>query len=363
MVASLTSALAKLDVESTVFATEPLSSSDIPIHMPDAEVRMFKPGRFAKYWPGRSPAMRRELERSVGDFDAVHIHELWHYPNYVAGRAATSAGVPYVISPLGGFAQTAVSNRRLKKWVFSALIQRKSPKTAATFHAMTEQEATDTTSQMGAVPVDVVPLGVDGSEYEALPDPAAFDELYPQVWGKFVVLFLGRLNKIKGLDILIDGFGQAARERDDLHLVIAGPDGGYENEARQIVSAASLKTKVSFLGPVYEDLKLLTLSRADLFALTSYGEGFSVAVLEALGASLPVIISTECHLPAVTAAEAGYEINLDAGEFARALISLAEDPSLQKRMGANARTLATDRYSWETVGASFRDIYARITHR
>ena len=361
MVAALTSALAKLDVRSTVYATAPLDNSDVPIHIPDAEVHMFRAGRLAKYWPGRSLAMRQELDRTVSNFDAVHIHELWHYPNYAASRAASRADVPYVISPLGGFAPTAVSNRRLKKWLFSAVIQRRSPRFAAAFHAMTEQEASDTTRKMGAVPIDVVPLGVDGSEFDDLPDPGGFDELYPQVRGKFMVLFLGRLNKIKGLDILIDGFGRAAQHRDDLHLVIAGPDGGYESAARDIVSAASFETKISFLGPVYEDLKLLTLSRADLFALTSYGEGFSVAVLEALGASLPVIISTQCHLPVVATAEAGYEIGLDPGEFADALTSAAGNTSLLVQMGTNARRLATEQYSWETVGASFRDLYRRVT--
>jgi len=76
---------------------------------------------------------------------------------------------------------------------------------------------------------------------------------------------------------------------------------------------------VSIIGPIYGQPKLAALSRADVFALTSYGEGFSVAILEALAASLPVIISRECHFPAVSKSGAGLKISLDSTEFGLAL--------------------------------------------
>jgi len=304
--------------------------------------------------------MRRELDRTISRFDAVHIHELWHYPNYAAAGAALHSDVPYIISPLGGFAPTAVSKSRLKKWLFNSLVARRLPRRATSFHAMTAREGDDTAAHVSGVPIDVIPLGIDPTRFASLPAPGEFDRSYPGLEGKRVAVFLGRLSRIKGLDILIDGFARAARGRDDLHLVIAGPDEGYEGAARQMVAAASLDSKVSFIGPVYDEIKLAALSRADVFVLTSYGEGFSVAVLEALAASLPVIISTECHFPAVAEAGAGREINLDAGEFGTTLTSLLDDPAELKKMSANARAMATGPYSWDTIGLAFREIYQRV---
>jgi len=362
VVAALTTALMKIGVESTVYTTEPFLSADTPITLPDAEVRLFKSGRLARFWPGHSPGLDQELKDSIGRFDTVHIHELWHYPHYAAAKAAQKAEVPYIISPLGGFAPTAIKKGRLKKRLYGALIQGHLTGHAAMYHALTSDEASDTAGHVNDIPVDVVPLGVDPSQFGSLPDAEEFDRLFPELQGKRIVLFMGRLNAIKGLDILIPGFGLAATGRDDLHLVIAGPDAGYESKARELISSASLESKVSIIGPIYGRTKLAALSRADVFALTSYGEGFSVAILEALAASLPVIISRECHFPAVSKSGAGFEISLDFTEFGLALASLVDRPRMITEMSAKARSMATGPYSWDTVGSAFHDIYEQVGH-
>ena len=360
-VVALTGALKLLGFDSTIYGTQPVADSGTVIPAPDAEVRLFKRGRFAGLWPGHSLDMGRELNQTASQFDVVHIHELWHYPNYAAARASSRNDVPYLISPLGTFAPTALRKGRLKKRIYRALLDRGLFNGATSFHAMTNQEASDTVTATSEVPVEVVPIGVNQSEYATLPDPSEFELLYPEVEGKHVVLFLGRLNRIKGLDILIQGFGRAARGRDDFHLVIAGPDGGFEHEAREMVRTESLESSVSFTGPIYGETKLAALSRADVFALTSHGEGFSVALLEALAASLPLIISRECHFPEVAQSGAGLEIDLDPQEFAMALTQVVGNSSLQASMRSNARAMATGPYSWDTIGVAFKEVYERIS--
>ena len=359
-VVALTSALKRLGVDSTIYGTDPATNEVPVIPAPDAEVHLFKRGRLARIWPGHSPHMRRELEQTVSQFDVVHIHELWHHPNHVAAGASRRNDVPYLISPLGTFAPTALSKGNLKKRIYNALVDRGLSNKANSYHAMTDHEARDTAAKTNNVPIDIIPIGVDQSEFASLPDPGEFERLYPEVKDKHVVLFLGRLNRIKGLDILIKGFGRAASGRDDLHLIIAGPDGGYERAARELVRTESLGSTVSFTGPIYGETKLAALSRADVFALTSYGEGFSVALLEALAASLPMIISKECHFPEVAHAGAGVEIDLDPQEFAIALTRVVGDSSLLANMRSNARAMATGPYSWDTVGVAFKEVYERI---
>ena len=360
-VVALTGALKRLGFDSTIYGTEPTAGSGPVISAPDADVRLFKRGRLAGRWPGHSPEMQRELNQAVGQFDVVHIHELWHYPNHAAAKAARQSNVPYLISPLGTFAPSAMRKRRLKKWIYTSLVDRGLSSGATSFHAMTDQEARDTVARTGGVPVEVVPIGVDPSEFGSLPDPGEFERLYPEITGKRVVLFLGRLNEIKGLDILIEGFGRAARGREDIHLVIAGPDGGFERETRELVRTESLESSVSFTGAIYGKTKLAALSRADVFALASYGEGFSVALLEALAASLPLVISKECHFPEVAQSGAGLEVDLDPQEFAMALTRLLGDSSLLASTGRNARAMATGPYSWDTVGVAFKEVYERIS--
>ncbi|MFP6678775.1 MAG: glycosyltransferase [Dehalococcoidia bacterium] len=359
-VVALTSALKGIGIESTIFGTESESRGRPNVMAPDADVRLFKRGRFARYWPGHSPEMRQELQRVVSQFDLVHIHELWHYPNYAAAHVSLQNDVPYIISPLGTFASTAMSKGHIKKRLYGILVDRGLTNKALAFHAMTDQEAQDTADRTSGVTVNTVPIGVDPSEFTCLPSPSEFERLYPKVRDKYMVLFLGRLNRIKGLDILIEGFSRASHNRNDLHLVIAGPDGGYEQTAREIVKSEYLESKVSFTGPIYGETKLAALSRADVFALTSYGEGFSVALLEAMAASLPLIISKECHFPQVAQSNAGLEISLDPQEFSSALTKIVADSSFLENMGSNARTMVTESYSWNTVGVGFKEIYEQI---
>ncbi len=359
-VVALTSALKDIGVESTIFATAPPEDIELTIQAPDANVQLFKRGRLANYWPGHSPAMRRELDRKVNQFDVVNIHELWHHPNYVATRAAVRNNIPVVVSPHGGYNPLALEKGRLKKRVYSAMFERHSTARSTHFHALTEREAQDTADNVKGIDIQVISAGVNPAEFRILPDPDDFDQIHPEVKGKKVILFMGRLNRVKGLDILVEGFKIATNGRNDLHLVIAGPDEGYGATVRGLVSTASLESKVSFIGSIYGEAKQTALSRADVFALMSYGEGFSMAILEALAASLPVIISKECNFPAIRDSGAGMEINLDPKEFAKSLTQVLDDPSLLRKMEGKARDLAAGPYSRDTLGASFQKLYRGI---
>ena len=86
-----------------------------------------------------------------------------------------------------------------------------------------------------------------------------------------------------------------------------------------------------------------------------------MAIIEALAASLPVIISKECNFPAIRDSGAGMEINLDPKEFAKSLTHVLDDLPLLRNMEANARNLAAGPYSRDTLGTSFQKLYRGIT--
>lgn len=127
-------------------------------------------------------------------------------------------------------------------------------------------------------------LGTDG---EVLGD------IFPTIRGKTIFLFLGRLNvKQKGLDFLVDSFSRATVDRNDVILVLAGPDErGGEQEVRDLVAKHGLSQKVLFTGYVTGGLKASLLAAADVFLLPSRSEGASMALVEALYMGLPVIVT------------------------------------------------------------------------
>ena len=142
------------------------------------------------------------------------------------------------------------------------------------------------------------------------------------------MLFLGRLNKIKGLDTLAIAFKQIIEESKNVILVIAGPDDGYLNSLKNLVSSLKIDDNVLLVGPLYGDDKLSAYVDADVYVLPSTYETFPVTILEAYACSKPVIASNvgslnDLVLEGVTGllVEPG-----SADKLARSVISLLNDP-------------------------------------
>jgi poly(glycerol-phosphate) alpha-glucosyltransferase len=103
--------------------------------------------------------------------------------------------------------------------------------------------------------------------------------------------------------------------------------------------------------------RLAALAAADIFALPAIGEGLSMAVLEALGTGLPVILSPECNLPEAEAVGAGLIVAPEVSVLAEALRTLLDDPDGRKGMGVAARQLIHERFTWDGVAVQLEKGY------
>jgi len=360
VVASLMAPLSRLGIECTVFAPAPRPDAGQLVRPEAADVRLFPPGWLARVWPGHSPQMARELRASVGRFDVVHIHEVWHHPHYAAAVASRRARVPYIISPHGTLAPRALGHKAWKKRVYTAAVQRRLLQGSGVVHAMTEVETQEVRRFRIAAPVAVIPWGIDADKFAALPPPGVFERQHPSVVGKRVVLFMGRLSAVKGLDVLVPAFARAASGRDDLFLVIAGPESGYGTEVTRLIREAGLSHRSAMVGTLHGEDRLAALAAADVFVLPSYSEGFSVAVLEALAAGRPVVITHNCNFPEVAACGAGFVVDPEVGQVGDALASILDQPELASQMGARARTLVEEGYTWDRVAGLFVEMYRSV---
>src|SRR5690606_12828963 len=97
---------------------------------------------------------------------------------------------------------------------------------AAAVHFTTEEEMKLAAPYVQGAAGVVIPNGLELSEYSELPPPGAIRARCGEIGARRIVLFLGRLNFKKGLDLLIPAFARACAAIPDLHLVIAGPDDG-----------------------------------------------------------------------------------------------------------------------------------------
>jgi glycosyltransferase involved in cell wall biosynthesis len=361
VVHELAEALVEKGVEVSLFAPVRRGGEAEIARPKGVNLQLFREGFLARWWSGYSPGLARVVAQEVGKFDLVHIHELWSHPHLAAYRAARKAKKPYVVTVHGGLEPWAINHKALKKKVYSALIQRRILQKAAGLHAITAEEIKHIRGFGVDNEVFMIPNGINPQEFQLLPARRELERLYPQLVGKQVVLFLGRLHPVKGLDILARAFGKVARERDDLCLLVVGPDSaGYQAEVAKILEAEGALGKVVFAGMLTGREKLAALGGADIFVLPSYSEGFSIAILEAMACGLPVVITRQCHFPEVAEAGAGLVIESEVGQLAAAMEQLLGDPQLRQAMGSNGRRLISEKFTWNIIADQMRGLYEAV---
>jgi glycosyltransferase involved in cell wall biosynthesis len=309
-------------------------------------------------WP-----LRRRLRALIPAADVVHLHSLYLFHDFVAPGLCRRCGVPYIVWPHGALDPYIWRRHRGRKRVAEALFQNRVLRHAAGLHYTAAEEAELARPAAHNPRGVVLPVGVDLAQFSDLPPRTAFRERHPAIGERRIVLFLGRLNFKKGLDILVKAFATIAPRFADAVLVIAGPDDGMRAALEALVAAAGLGDRCFFLGMVTGEEKRMVLGASDIFALPSWSENFGIAVVEAAACGIPVVISRHVNLwREFAAAEACLAGPPEMAAVAAALAQLLADPQGAAAMGARGAALVRRRFVWEALGEDYERMY-RIAAR
>lgn len=302
------------------------------------------------------------IRRLIGPQTILHLHGVWEPMLLAAARTARGAGVPYALTPHGMLDPWSLSQGRLKKRLALLLAYRHMINHAAFLHALNADEETLLKPLGFRSPVQVIPNGVFIEEVEPLPKAGVFREMHTELSNAPFILFLSRLHYKKGLDYLADAFERVAAKDSSIRLVVAGPDGGAQDDFVQQIAQAGLSDRVHVIGPIYGPSKLGALVDASCFCLPSRQEGFSIAITEALACGVPVVISEACHFPEVAEAGAGEVVPLDADAVAQALLRIIGDEALRRRMSQAGRELVRSRFTWPKIAVRMVQCYEQSVH-
>lgn len=303
-----------------------------------------------------APAMIGALRRVVPQVDLVHTHLPFAFPSLAAASAAICFNKPLFYHQRGVFDPERLRFRSLKKRLYIRAVELPIMNRATTLIALTEAEQQSYRALGTSTPCEVIPNGIAVDDYRTSPTSADAQLGVPA--GALVILFLGRLHPIKGADRLVSAFLRIARAHPRAVLVMAGPDEwSVEAKLRDAASDAGIRERVIFTGMVTGSRKLDLLARADLFCLPSDGEGFSMAVLEAMASNTAVMLSPGCHFDEVEPRGAGVVVGTSVDELAAALTAHLGDCEGLREMGRRGRALVRERYRWDVVVQRLLDAY------
>ena len=235
------------------------------------------------------------LKANAQRFDAVIVNGTWQYHSFGTWLALRRTGVPYVIFPHGMldvYFKQRYPLKHLKKWLYWPWSDYRVLRDAAAtlFTAEQELHATRRSFWLYRANERVVGFGID--RHPKIPSDLFFRK-YPQLSDRRLLLFLGRLHPIKGLDLLLKAF---ARECADpaWHLVVAGPTEGQVFQNAQVLARSiGISQRITWAGMVRGEEKHSLLSAAEALVLPSHHESFGIVIVEALRAGLPVLISDQ----------------------------------------------------------------------
>jgi glycosyltransferase involved in cell wall biosynthesis len=176
-----------------------------------------------------------------------------------------------------------------------------------------------------------------------------------------MVLYIGRINKRKGIDILIKSCSKLFANRADTKLVIAGADDGYLNEARRLAESFNLENKILFTGGLTREDILAAYNDATVVVCAGAQEGFPIVLLEAGIMGKPVIVSDDPAVDFVREAQYGLTVKYgNSDQLAQTLGLILDDPKLLKTLGRNGKKAVTENYSWTVIGKRIEDVYYNI---
>jgi glycosyltransferase involved in cell wall biosynthesis len=326
------------------------------------------------YWV--SPKLAFALWRRVREFDVVHIHSLYRFHLPLTSWICRYFQRPYVVKPHGSLDPFLFKHRRWRKLPHERLFDRPSYAHAAAIHYVADDERllAETTAlvqglkTIGVVVPSAVVVPEGTSLAAAHPDDTnienaqRFIERFPELKGKRVVLFLGRLNFKKGLDILVEAFSILHDEQPDTHLLLVGPDtDGYASQIRGWLHKHEVERYATFTGMLHGAEKLAAFQVARVFVLPSYTENFGIAIIEAMTQGCPVVISNKVNIwREIEQANAGLVTECDAMQTAKAIGKILDDAELANNLVKNGRRLATEHFTWPVAAEKMEKAYQSI---
>ncbi|MFC5520584.1 glycosyltransferase [Polaromonas jejuensis] len=300
----------------------------------------------------------RTIKTLVDDADVIHLMGHWGVLNALTYWAIRWAGKPYVVCPAGAlpiFGRSSLLKRFYNALVGAAIIRNASAWIAVTEAEMQHFEAYGVPSSR----VTVIPNGVcaeDFPETDSLAGQAQLGE------GP-IILFMGRLNLIKGPDLLLDAFIRIAGQLPNYQLVFAGPDGGMMTELKALAERHALSDRVHFLGHVEGVKKSAIYHRAVLLVVSSRQEAMSIVALEAGICGTPALLTNQCGFSEIRSIDPRLEVSASAEALAAGMVSLLADSAVLESIAPKWKRFVMTKYAWEVVVPRYLILYRDLLGR
>lgn len=297
------------------------------------------------------------LNKLISGVDVIHLMGHWSMLNILVFLIAKKTGTPFVICPAGELSLFGRS-RWIKK-IFNFFFGCRIVKAAKGHIAITKDEiSVYKTYGIKEELVTVIPNGVNETDFYK-DERVTFSRKFGLGNNPFI-LFMGRLNPIKGPDLLLEAFCLVAKDFPEYHLVFAGPDGGLLESLQFKTKEKKLENRIHFVGYLSGVDKTNSYHEASFLIIPSRLEAMSIVVLEAGISGTPVLLTDQCGFNEVEAITGGLVVHATVNDLQAGLIKMMNKKSNLKVMGSNLKEFVIEQYTWNMICQRLLKMYDQI---
>ncbi|MFX0141379.1 MAG: glycosyltransferase family 4 protein [Candidatus Hodarchaeota archaeon] len=211
----------------------------------------------------------------------------------------------------------------------------------------------------------IIPNSIDTERFKKIVSPGLFHSQYNIPFDKKIILYVGRIDWNKGLDLSIRSFSNVLMDVPDAIMVLVGGDYGYSTCLKDLTNKLNISDKVFFVGEVSENALYSAYAATDVFLLTSVYEGLPTVVLEAMACGVPVIASNKggtSHV--IEHGKDGFLTEFgNVMDTARFITNLLRNQKLRSVIGNNGKELVEKKYSWAHNSLKVEEVYNFLNPR
>ncbi|WP_440937999.1 glycosyltransferase [Candidatus Pelagibacter sp.] len=284
-------------------------------------------------------------------FDIIHFHEIWSLKIIFFVFFANKLLIKHFFVGHGYLDTWSINDKYLKKKFFIFLFLQSAYNSAYASFFSTYNEYLEAKKNIKIFRPFIIPNGLSLNKYK---------KRNIKKKSRKRILFFGRIHPKKGLNLLIRTIRKLPKDFfDEFTFEITGPgEKKYINDLKMMIQKYSLEKFVAYNEPIYREKKIPYLEKHDVFILPSFEEGDSIALKEALGSYLPVIISKQCRLDIIEKYNAGIVIETNEKNLYEALLKLRSSDLIY--MANQARKLIEDEFDNYKCSNRLLDIYRDI---
>jgi glycosyltransferase involved in cell wall biosynthesis len=298
--------------------------------------------------------------KDIKESDIVHIQYMFSTPTPIGLFYSWLLKKPTILSPRGALGEwcLAQGSGYKKSWL-KYFIKPFSKKTV--WHATAQQEKDEILSIFPNAIVEIIPNGIEYDKFQNsnLLSKNEYIKKFTnqEIEPNKIIVSMGRLQKKKGFDILINSFYETLKSFPNSILLIAGGDEGEKENLKNQIKDLNLESNIFLIGAIEGQDKIDFLANADLFCLPSHNENFGNVYVESLATGTPIVASKMTPWSEVEDYDCGKWVENTIEETSKAINEiLKEDRNL---MRINSKKLA-EKYGWQYIANQFKNLFDKI---